>query len=163
MRTNTNLFCEGTSPQLKRLTLQKRAGLPLTKKEQQKLNEVVSMVEPSKYHNRIVKMSKPIEEPSFNDIDDDEEIDLDEILREMGYGEEEGLNPSEFELTDEELKSIQDELEDEDEIKEGVSLGYKEARRLVSDLRSNLFRKFTDDELDDFMSLLSQSFGLKKK
>ena len=163
MRTNTNLFCEGTSPQLKRLTLQNRAGLPLTKKEQQKLNEVVSMVEPSKYHNRIVKMSKPIEEPSFNDIDDDEEIDLDEILREMGYGEEEGLNPSEFELTDEELKSIQDELEDEDEIKEGVSLGYKEARRLVSDLRSNLFRKFTDDELDDFMSLLSQSFGLKKK
>jgi len=163
MRTNTNLFCEGTSPQLKRLTLQKRAGLPLTKKEQQKLNEVVSMVEPSKYHNRIVKMSKPIEEPSFNDIDDDEEIDLDEILREMGYGEEEGLKPSEFELTDEELKSIQDELEDEDEIKEGVSLGYKEARRLVSDLRSNLFRKFTDDELDDFMSLLSQSFGLKKK
>jgi len=158
MRTNTNLFCEGTSPQLKRLTLQKRAGLPLTKKEQQKLNEVVSMVEPSKYHNRIVKMSKPIEEPSFNDIDDDEEIDLDEILREMGYGEEEGLNPSEFELTDEELKSIQDELEDE-EVNEDK--GYKEAKKLIKDLRSKLFRSLSDSELNSFMDELSNSFGLK--
>ena len=158
MRTNTNLFCEGTSPQLKRLTLQKRAGLPLTKKEQQKLNEVVSMVEPSKYHNRIVKMSKPIEEPSFNDIDDDEEIDLDEILREMGYGEEEGLKPSEFELTDEELKSIQDELEDE-EVNEDK--GYKEAKKLIKDLRSKLFRSLSDSELNSFMDELSNSFGLK--
>jgi len=158
MRTNTKLFCEGTSPQLKRLTLQKRAGLPLTKKEQQKLNEVVSMVEPSKYHNRIVKMSKPIEEPSFNDIDDDEEIDLDEILREMGYGEEEGLNPSEFELTDEELKSIQDELEDE-EVNEDK--GYKEAKKLIKDLRSKLFRSLSDSELNSFMDELSNSFGLK--
>ena len=158
MRTNTSLFCEGTSPQLKRLTLQKRAGLPLTIGEQQKLNEVVSMVEPSKYHNRVVKLPKPIEEPSFNDIDDDEEIDLDEILREMGYGEEEGLNPSEFELTDEELKSIQDELEDE-EVNEDK--GYKEAKKLIKDLRSKLFRSLSDSELNSFMDELSNSFGLK--
>ena len=153
MRTNTKLFCEGTSPQLKRLTLQKRAGLPLTKREQQKLNEVVSMVEPSKYHNRVVKLPK-----SFNDIDDDEEIDLDEILREMGYGEEEGLKPSEFELTDEELKSIQDELEDE-EVNEDK--GYKEAKKLIKDLRSKLFRSLSDSELNSFMDELSNSFGLK--
>ena len=161
MRTNTNLFCEGTSPQLKRLTLKKRAGIKLTEREQQRLNEVVSMVEPSKYHNRVVKLSKPIEEPkSFNDIDDDEEIDLDEILREMGYGEdeEEGLKPSEFKLTDEELKSIQDELEDE-EVNEDK--GYKEAKKLIKDLRSKLFRSLSDSELNSFMDELSNSFGLK--
>ena len=161
MRTNTKLFCENTSPNIKRLTLQKRAGLPLTKREQQKLNEVVSMVEPSKYHNRVVKLPKPIEEPSFNDIDDDEEINLDEILREMGYGEdeEEGLKPSEFELTDEELKSIQDELEKDEEVNEDK--GYKEAKKLIKDLRSKLFRSLSDSELNSFMDELSNSFGLK--
>jgi hypothetical protein len=41
MRTNTNLFCEGTSPLLKRLELQKRAGIKLTEREQQRLNETV--------------------------------------------------------------------------------------------------------------------------
>ena len=163
MRTNTNLFCEGTSPQLKRLTLKKRAGIKLTEREQQRLNEVVSMVEPSKYHNRVVKLPKPIEEPkSFNDIDDDEEIDLDEILREMGYGEDnddDGLNPSDFELTDEELQGIYDELEKDEEVNEDK--GYKEAKKLIKDLRSKLFRSLSDSELNSFMDELSNSFGLK--
>ena len=164
MRTNTNLFCEGTSPQLKRLTLQKRAGIKLTEREQQRLNEVVSMVEPSKYHNRIVKMSKPIEEPSFNDIDDDEEIDLDEILKEMGYGEDNddnGLNPSDFELTDEELQGIMDELEKDTDEELSEDKGYKEAKKLIKDLRSKLFRSLSDSELNSFMDELSNSFSLK--
>lgn len=99
MRTNDVLINENSSPYLKRLVLMKRAGIELSPKQLKKLSEVVSMVEPSPYHNRIVKMPKPIEEPqSFDDLDDLDELDLqelldefeeeqmlDDILSEMGY------------------------------------------------------------------------------
>jgi len=83
MRTNTKLFCEGTSPQLKRLTLKKRAGIKLTEREQQRLNETVSMVQIPKNRKQNVPQkiqSKP-----------EDSIDLEEILREMGYGEDDDL------------------------------------------------------------------------
>ena len=68
----------------------------------QPMNEVVSMVEPSKYHNRLSPTnhlkktfgSKPNEE-------EEGEIDLDEILREMGY---------EDEVDDEELSDVAADL-----------------------------------------------------
>ena len=100
------LFTEGVSPFVKSLILKKRAGIKLTEKENKRLeqfNEVVSMVSPTSLHNRIVKPPKPIE-----DMEDDEEIDLDEILREMGYYDEE--EDEELELGD----------YDEDDIREYV-------------------------------------------
>lgn len=100
------LFTEGVSPFVKSLILKKRAGIKLTEKENKRLeqfNEVVSMVSPTALHNRIVKPPKPIE-----DMEDDEEIDLDEILREMGYYDEE--EDEELELGD----------YDEDDIREYV-------------------------------------------
>jgi len=100
------LFTEGVSPFVKSLILKKRAGIKLTEKENKRLeqfNEVVSMVSPTALHNRIVKPPKPIE-----DMEDEAEIDLDEILREMGYYDEE--EDEELELGD----------YDEDDIREYV-------------------------------------------
>ena len=95
------LFNESVSPHIKSLVLKRRAGIKLTEKEESKLkrfSESVSMVEIPKNRTQ-VQLPKPIEEPkSFDDLDDDEELDLEEliedfmfemelqeILEEMGY------------------------------------------------------------------------------
>ena len=129
----------------------------------QPMNEVVSMVEPSKYHNRLSPTnhlkktfgSKPNEEEEV-------EIDLDEILREMGYEDE----VDDEELSDEELRDVLIQLDVEDLLDEKFTVnpqskGYREGMKLVSDLRRGLFRKLDNDELDDFMGVLKTSFGFK--
>ena len=95
------LFNESVSPHIKSLVLKRRAGIKLTKKEESKLkrfSESVSMVEIPKNRTQ-VQLPKPIEEPkSFDDLDEDDELDLQtlidelmldmelqEILEEMGY------------------------------------------------------------------------------
>ena len=133
----------------------------------QPINEgVVSMVEPTKYHNRISPTSKILQtfhnqngEPSTstrNPIEDEEdedwnvedflseledEIMMDDILDELGY---------------------QVEVDSVEEINFN-SKGYKEGKRLVSNLRSGLFRKLDDEELDDFMDVLSNSFDMVRR
>ena len=135
------------------------------KKLSQPLTESVSMVEPTKYHNRVSPTSRILQtfhkqNDSIEDMDDDEidlqelidelesemedEIDLDEILEEMGYYDEE----------DEEL----DELRN---VK--VSRGYEEGRKLVDKLRRKLFRTLNDEELDDFMDVISRSFDMNRR
>ena len=128
----------------------------------QPMNEVVSMVEPSKYHNRLSPTNhlkktfggnKPYEE-----IED--EVDLDEILREMGYEDE----VDDEELSDEEFRDVLIQLDVEDLLDEKFTVkpqskGYREGMKLVSDLRRGLFRKLDNDELDDFMGVLKLSFG----
>ena len=129
----------------------------------QPMNEVVSMVEPSKYHNRLSPTnhlkktfgSKPNEE-------EEGEIDLDEILREMGYEDE----VDDEELSDEELRDVLIQLDVEDLLDEKFTVkpqskGYREGMKLVTQLRRGLFRKLDNDELDDFMGVLKLSFGLK--
>ena len=98
-----HLFSEGVSPNIKKLIMKRRSGIPLTERELDRLkrfNESVSITKPTPLHNRTVKLPKPIQEPnSFDDLDDDDdELDLqeildelewenemDEILKEMGY------------------------------------------------------------------------------
>ena len=149
-----HLFREGVSPQIKSLILKRRAGITLTEREKKKLkcfNESVSMVSPTALHNRIVKPPQPTEEPkTFDELGMDDEIDLQEILDEMGYGEDE---EDEFEK---ELDEIFNEFHN---VK--LSKGYKEGRKLVDKLRRELFRKLNDDELEDFMGVLKTSFGFK--
>lgn len=134
------------------------------KKLSQPLTESVSMVEPTKYHNRVSPTSRILQtfhkqNDSIEDMDDEidlqelidelnseieDEIDLDEILEEMGYYDEE----------DEEL----DELRN---VK--VSRGYEEGRKLVDKLRRKLFRTLNDEELDDFMDVISRSFDMNRR
>ena len=67
-------------------------GLSLTKREKKLIEGVVPMKNISKYHDRITTPPSSIEEP--------DEIDLDEILREMGYEMEEGGVDDEVEVDD---------------------------------------------------------------
>ena len=92
---------ENISPNQRRLRLKELSGVQLTEKEKKilkrKVSGGVSMVEPSKYHNRITTPPSPIDDPT--DLED--EIDLDEIIKElMGEG---GVD-DEVEVDDEELE-----------------------------------------------------------
>ena len=127
MRTNTKLFCEGTSPQLKRLTLKKRAGIKLTEREQQRLNESVSMVQiPKNRKSLIPQKVKPQPEDS---------IDLEEVLREMGYGEDDDLRDHPT-----------DEIQEEDEV---GSMSRDELKQMIEDIVLS-----TLDEEDDLNEII---------
>ena len=43
------------------------------------------------------------------------------------------------------------------------SIGYKEGRKLVDSLRRGLFKRLSDEELDAFIDVLSNSFDLVRK
>ena len=81
-----HLFNEGVSPHIKSLVMKRRVGIKLTDKEESKLkrfSESVSMVEIPKNRTQ-VQLPKPIEEPkSFDDLEDDEELDLQELIEEF--------------------------------------------------------------------------------
>ena len=127
----------------------------------QPLKESVSMVEPSKYHNRIspsARMLQTFNNQNDNQIEDtdeesfdmdefiselEDEMMLDEILAEMGYYED-----------DEELEELKVDYS---------SKGYKEARKLVSKLRSKLFRELNDDDLETFVNTLADAFGMVRR
>lgn len=129
MRTNTKLFCEGTSPQLKRLTLKKRAGIKLTEREQQRLNESVSMVQIPKNRKSLVPQKvKPQPEDS---------IDLEEVLREMGYGEDDDLRAHPT-----------DEMEEDDEV---GSMSRDELKQMIEDIVLS-----TLDEQDELHEIIEK-------
>ena len=44
---------ENISPNQRRLRLQELSGIPISERNKRKISDVVSMVEPSKYHNRM--------------------------------------------------------------------------------------------------------------
>lgn len=94
-----HLFSENISPFVKSLVMKRRAGIQLTEREERRLEKeskkmndsVVSMVEPTKYHNRI-SPTNHLKKTFGSELPTDEledEIDLDEILKEMGYDEDE--------------------------------------------------------------------------
>jgi len=84
-----HLFNENTSPFVKSIIMKKRAGINLTEQEEKRLkrfNENVSMKEIPK-NRKGVCPQKPIQQP--NEVELEDMIDLDELLREMGYGDDE--------------------------------------------------------------------------
>ena len=116
MRTNDILINENSSPYMKRLVLMKRAGIRLTNKQKKRLNESVSMVEIPKNRTQLVP-KKPIQEPN------EDEIDLEEILNELGYGD-----------TDDLRDDYHDEVEDDDNVGEMSREELKELiQRIVLD------------------------------
>jgi len=178
------------SPNRRRLRLMELSGIPLTEIQKKRLlSESVSMILPPLKHERDrVQKSMIWNGNDISDIEDelDDEVDLDEILHELGYYDEEedesdeediremirGMVKERFHenmsdipnLTEEELDSIINGLED-DTVNEFNfnSKGYKEGRKLVDKLRRDLFKKLSDDDLDEFMNVLSNSFDLVRK
>jgi len=133
MRTNTNLFCEGTSPLLKRLELQKRAGIKLTEREQQRLNQTVSMVQiPMNRKQNVPQKVKP--QPQ-------DEIDLEEVLREMGYGEDDDLRAHPT-----------DEMEEVDEV---GSMSREELKTMIQDIVLDTMEE--EDDLNEIIENLTRN------
>ena len=85
--------CKNISPNQRRLRLMELSGIPITENQKKRiLNESVSMVLPPLKHERDRVSNSMIKNGNdISDIEDEDEIDLDEILREMGYSDEEDL------------------------------------------------------------------------
>ena len=101
-----HLFSEAVSPYIKSLIMKRRANIPLTEREYKKLqifNESVSIISPTAHHHKmgIPAPPKTIEPKSFDELSDEDELDIQEliddftfelelndILREMGYNGE---------------------------------------------------------------------------
>lgn len=136
------------------------------KKLSQPLTESVSMVEPTKYHNRVSPTSRILQtfhkqNDSIEDMDDDEEIDLQELIDELESEMEDEIDLDEIL---EEMGYYDEEDEDLDELRNvKVSRGYEEGRKLVDKLRRKLFRTLNDEELDDFMDVISRSFDMNRR
>lgn len=84
-----HLFNENTSPFVKSIIMKKRAGLKITEQEERRLqrfNESVSIKEIPKNPKGLVPPNH-IPQPDEDELED--MIDLDELLREMGYGDDE--------------------------------------------------------------------------
>jgi len=88
------------------------------KKLSNPINESVPMVMPTKYHDRISptgRLTKTFgNQKSIEDMEDDEEVNLEDILREMGYGEEE---EEEFDLGDYDEEELREYIQNQ--IREG--------------------------------------------
>ena len=142
------------SPNQRRLRMMELSGIPITEREKKKINEVVSMVEPSKYHNRMKPITSTLK--SLEDMDDEEELDLDELIDEL----EDDI------MLDEILEEMgyYDDEEDLEEMKlDFNSKGYKEARKLIQKLRGKLFRELDDDDLETFVNTLGDAFGMVRR
>ena len=84
-----HLVNENTSPFVKSIIMKKRAGLKITEQEERRLqrfNESVSIKEIPKNPKGLVPPNH-IPQPDEDELED--MIDLDELLREMGYGDDE--------------------------------------------------------------------------
>ena len=121
---------ENISPNQRRLRLKELSGQKLTNREKETLKrnicESVSMKQVSKYHDRMVKPPHSIPQP------EEDEIDLDEILREMGY------------YDDDESEELDDYSEDEireyirDIVKERFS-DEIELQEIIDELNSDIY------------------------
>ena len=86
------------SPNQRRIRLMELSGVPITENQKKRLlNESVSMVEIPKNRKGVV--------PSKPQPEDEDEIDLDEILQELGFFESEDLE-DDFESDEEEGEGI---------------------------------------------------------
>ena len=122
-----HLFSEGVSPHIKSLILKTRAGIVLNENEKKKLNrfnESLSMKEIPK-NRKVVVPPNYIPQPDEDELED--MIDLDEILREMGYGDDEDTDDL-FLLDKETLRDL---------IKKEVRNHYEEILKNDEDLDFN--------------------------
>jgi len=104
------------SPNQRRIRLMELSGITITEKEKKRLlNESVSMVEIPKNRTQVVP-KKPQQEPH------EDEIGLDEILREMGYYDDE---------EDDLREDFTDEVEEDDSIS---NMSREELKQMIQDI-----------------------------
>ena len=135
MRTETkHLFNEGVSPNIKSLILKSRAGLPLNENEKRKLNGFnESVVEIPKNRKGVVP-KKPTQEPN------EDEIDLETILIELGYGD-----------TDDLRDDYHNEVEDDDNVGE---MSREELKELIQRIVLDTMKE--EEELHEIIENLTR-------
>ena len=129
---------DNLSPNQRRIRLMELSGITITEKEKKRLlNESVSMVEIPKNRTQVVP-KKPQQEPY------DDEIDLDEILREMGYYEEE---------EDDLREDFTDEVEEDDSIS---NMSREELKQMIQDIVLDTMDE--EEELHEIIENLTKNY-----
>jgi hypothetical protein len=131
------------SPNRRRLRLMELSGIPLTDIQKKKLlNENVGMVLPQPKHERDkIKNSMIWNGNDISDIEDEEEVDLDEILKEMGYYEDEDL---------------EDDFESDEEEDEGISnLSKSELKQMIQSIVLDTMEE--EDDLNEIIENLTKN------
>ena len=124
------------SPNQRRIRLMELSGIPISERDKKRLlNESVSMVEIPKNRTQVVP-KKPQQEPY------DDEIDLDEILREMGYYEEEDLR-----------EDFTDEVEEDDSIS---NMSREELKQMIQDIVLDTMDE--EEELHEIIENLTKNY-----
>ena len=126
------------SPNQRRIRLMELSGITITEREKKRLlNESVSMVEIPKNRTQVVP-KKPQQEP-YQD-----EIDLDEILREMGYYDDE-----EDDLRDD----FTDEVEEDDSIS---NMSREELKTMIQMIVLDTMEE--EDDLNEIIENLTKNY-----
>tara|TARA_B110000211_G_scaffold179759_1_gene203359 strand:- start:18 stop:431 length:414 start_codon:yes stop_codon:yes gene_type:complete len=125
------------SPNQRRIRLMELSGITITENQKKRLlNESVSMVEIPKNRKGIV-YEKPIPEP-----DEEDEIDLDEILQELGFFESEDL---------------EDDFESDEEEGEGISnLSKTELKQMIQGIVLDTIDE--QEELHEYIENLTKNY-----
>ena len=123
------------SPNQRRIRLMELSGITITEKEKKRLlNESVSMVEIPKNKTQVVP-KKPHPQP-------EDEIDLDEILKELGYGD-----------TDDLRDDFTDEVEEDDSIS---NMSREELKQMIQDIVLDTMDE--EEELHEIIENLTKNY-----
>ncbi len=128
--------CKNISPNQRRLRLMELSGIPITENQKKRiLNEnSFGTILPMKYHDRM-KIQSSVTKSLKDEVEDEDDIDLDEILREMGYDN---------------LEDLEDDFESDEEEDESVSnLSKTELKQMIRDVVMD-----TLDEEDDLNEII---------
>ena len=129
---------ENISPNQRRIRLMELSGIPISERDKKRLlNESVSMVEIPKNRTQVVP-KKPQQEPY------DDEIDLDEILREMGYYDDE---------EDDLREDFTDEVEQDDSIS---NMSREELKQMIQDIVLDTMDE--EEELHEIIENLTKNY-----
>ena len=123
------------SPNQRRIRLMELSGITITENQKKRLlNESVSMVEIPKNKKGVV--------PSKPQPEDEDEIDLDEILQELGFFESEDL---------------EDDFESDEEEGEGISnLSKTELKRMIQGIVLDTIDE--QEELHEYIENLTNNY-----
>lgn len=137
------------SPNRRRLRLMELSGIPLTEIQKKRLlSESVSMILPPLKHERDrVQKSMIWNGNDISDIEDEveeDEVDLEEILKEMGYYDEEDEDDLREDFTDE---------EDEDDILSNMSR--EELKQMIQSVVLDTMEE--EDDLNEIIENITNS------
>ena len=123
------------SPNQRRIRLMELSGIKITDKDKKRLlSESVSMVEIPKNRTQLVP-KKPHPQP-------EDEIDLDEILKELGYGDTEDLR-----------EDFTDEVEEDDSIS---NMSREELKQMIQDIVLDTMDE--EEELHEIIENLTKNY-----